>query len=192
VTNYRRSRSRDVQTVYCTGSSVPARFQGNKRQCQLVSGRFIVVENDMEERRKHASAIVGQSDNELVPCYVITTEFIIAACGSLYEKASAGPWRRDGQRSARRLRIVHFFHQNIIVCPPGSALRSVDSADSGAMIQIVIRPKPSYNIPPCTAMLRFQNPPRRQACRPSRRRVHPFRAGHQPEGGKGAHPQHPN
>jgi hypothetical protein len=24
------------------------------------------------------------------------------------------------------------------------------------MIQIVIRPKPSYNIPPCTAKLRFQ------------------------------------
>jgi hypothetical protein len=40
----------------------------------------------MAERPKHATAIVGQSDNELVPCYVITTEFIIADCGSLYEK----------------------------------------------------------------------------------------------------------
>ena len=39
----------------------------------------------MAERRKRASAIVGQSDNELVPCYVATTEFIIADCGSLYE-----------------------------------------------------------------------------------------------------------
>jgi len=54
----------------------------------------------MAERRKRASAIVGQSDDELGSCYVATTEFIIADCGSL--------------------------------C---------------AMIQIVIRPKPSYNIP---------------------------------------------
>jgi len=72
----------------------------------------------MAKQRKRASAIVGQSDNELGSCYVATTEFIIAYCGSL--------------------------------C---------------AMIQIVIRPKPSYNIPPCTAKLRFKNPPRRQACR---------------------------
>jgi hypothetical protein len=40
----------------------------------------------MAERRKRASAIVGQPDNELVPCYVATTEFIIAVCGSLYKK----------------------------------------------------------------------------------------------------------
>jgi hypothetical protein len=39
----------------------------------------------MAERRKRASGIAGQSDNELVPCYVATTEFIIADCGSLYE-----------------------------------------------------------------------------------------------------------
>ena len=151
----------------------------------------------MAERRKRASAIVGQSDNELVPCYVATTEFIIADCGSPYTKTSAGPMVQGWSNGPlRRLRIVHFFNQNIIVCPPGSALRwrSVcqRGADSGAMIQIVTRPKPSYKVPPCTAKLRFQNPPRRQACRPSRKKsfTH-FGLGHQPEGGKGARPQHP-
>jgi hypothetical protein len=39
----------------------------------------------MAERRKRASAIVGQSDNEL------STEFIIAGCGSLYEKLRPAP-----------------------------------------------------------------------------------------------------
>ena len=49
---------------------------------------------------------------------------------ALYTKTWPAPWCRDGQRAARRLRIVHFFNQNIIVCPPGSALRwrSVASA----------------------------------------------------------------
>src|SRR5262249_32688489 len=38
-----------------TGCSVAARFRGNKRQCQLVNGRFIVIENDMAEQRKSIS-----------------------------------------------------------------------------------------------------------------------------------------
>jgi hypothetical protein len=49
----------------------------------------VVVENDMAERRKRASAIVGQSDNELGSCYVAATEFIIADCGSLCARWNA-------------------------------------------------------------------------------------------------------
>jgi hypothetical protein len=148
--------------------------------------------------RSDGSAPVPSWGNRTTSWFHVTSPRLSSSLPTvaLYTKTSAGPMVQGwstGRSSPPHRAFLQPEHNRLPAWEcVALAVGRQRGADSGAMIQIVIRPKPSYKVPPCTAKLRFQNPPRRQACRPSRRRVHPFRAGHQPEGGKGARPQHPN
>ena len=142
--------------------------------------------------RSNGSAPVPSSGNRITSRVHVTLPRL-SSCGSLYEKLHGIGMGQRSDSSPLHRAFLPPKHNRLRAWERVTlAVDRERGADPGAMIQIVIRPKPPIIFPTSTAKLRFQNPPRRQSCRPSRRRVHPFRAGHQPEGGDGTCTQHPN